>query len=435
MILLLYDALLLLATPVILAYYLLRLMRRRRGRQGIRERFGILSYSKLQKFRAKPVIWLHAVSVGETMAARPLIAALRSRFPDHQLLVSTTTETGQGVAQGVAGVDISLYFPFDYRFAVRRALSLVNPAVVIIVETELWPNFLAEARRQGVPVVLANGRISDRSFPRYLRFRWFFRSVLANFSTLCAQSDEDAQRLIAMGASAERVMVARNLKYDLPVSLTTADERRSLRQRHGLPLNTPLLVAASTHAGEEELVAELYGQLQGEFPLSLVLVPRHPERATAVAEMLRQHSLSVALLSQQHEGSGTLPVGQILLVDRVGLLMEFYAAADLAFVGGSLVPVGGHNLLEPASLGLPVLFGPHMSNFREISALILGANAGVQVADLQELLAVCRKLLSDPISAQEMGRRGAAILTANSGATQKHLVVIEQAMSVSHPPA
>ncbi|HEU0265955.1 MAG TPA: glycosyltransferase N-terminal domain-containing protein, partial [Geobacterales bacterium] len=169
MILVLYDTLLLLATPVILAYYLLRLMRRRRGRQGIRERFGILSHSKLQKLRAKPVIWLHAVSVGETMAARPLIAALRSRFPDHQLLISTTTETGQGVAQGVAGVGISLYFPFDYRFAVRRALSLVNPAVVVIVETELWPNFLAEARRQGVPVVLANGRISDRSFPRYLR--------------------------------------------------------------------------------------------------------------------------------------------------------------------------------------------------------------------------------------------------------------------------
>ncbi|HEU0265633.1 MAG TPA: 3-deoxy-D-manno-octulosonic acid transferase, partial [Geobacterales bacterium] len=366
---------------------------------------------------------------------RPLIAALRSRFPDHQLLVSTTTETGQGVAQGVAGVDISLYFPFDYRFAVRRALSLVNPAVVIIVETELWPNFLAEARRQGVPVVLANGRISDRSFPRYLRFRWFFRSVLANFSALCAQSDEDAQRLIAMGAPAERVMVARNLKYDLPVSLTTADERRSMRQRHGLPLDTPLLVAASTHAGEEELVAELYGQLQGEFPLSLVLVPRHPERATAVAEMLRQHSLQVTLLSQQHEGSGALPIGQILLVDRVGLLMEFYAAADLAFVGGSLVPVGGHNLLEPASLGLPVLFGPHMSNFREISALILGANAGVQVADLQELLAACRRLLRDPHSAQEMGRRGAAILSANSGATQKHLAVIEQAMSLAHPPA
>jgi 3-deoxy-D-manno-octulosonic-acid transferase len=277
----------------------------------------------------------------------------------------------------------------------------------------------------GIPVVLANGRISDRSFTRYLKLRWFFRRVLENFAALCMQSDADAERIIAMGAPEERVHVVRNLKYDIPAAPVGASEQAVLRQTYRLPPDMAVVTAGSTHDGEEEMVLAAYRTLLAEGrELVLVLVPRHPERAGAVAELLRREGMRFTLRSQLDKREAPFASGEVLLVDTIGELMKLYALAAVVFVGGSLVPTGGHNVLEPASLGVPVLFGPHMGNFREIAALILGCSGGVQVGSGAELTATLVTLLDDSPRRDAMGRSGARLLEENSGSTERHLAVI-----------
>ncbi|MBT0665554.1 3-deoxy-D-manno-octulosonic acid transferase [Geobacter pelophilus] len=420
---LLYNILLLLLLPVIIAWHLYRSVSRGRP-AALRERFGFVP-AILPPAASRP-IWVHAVSVGESVACRPLLKGIKARFTATPLLISNMTETGRQVASGFPEVDLALYFPFDYPFAVRRLLRAVKPSVIVIVETELWPNFLREARLAGIPVVIANGRISDRSFRGYLRAKAFFRPVLANVSRFCMQGEEDARRIIAIGAPADLVLVSRNLKFDITASPVTVGRKEELRDKFSVPGTATVFTAGSTHDGEEgQLIAAYLDLLAAEPKLFMVLVPRHPERAAAVAELLKRHGLSYRLRSELVADSQPLQPGELLLVDTVGELMQFYELSDIVFVGGSLVSKGGHNLLEPASLGVPVLFGPHMANFREIASLVKQYDAGHEVEDAHQLVTAIRQLLNDPVRRNTMGENGIRLLSDNGGATARHMAVIE----------
>lgn len=420
----LYNIVLWLATVFIIPYHFCRSARRHRP-AAFAERFGVIAPGDLAILGDKRPIWVHAVSVGETIAVKPLLKALKERFPERKIVISNVTETGRSVALSIAEADLCIYFPFDYLFAVRNLLVRIQPALILVVETEIWPNFLRAAREMGIPAVMVNGRISDRSFGRYLRLRWFFSRVLGDFDRFCMQTGEDARRIVAMGAPPDRVEVTRNLKYDLPVAFFSPTEKAEMRGHFRIPAGLLVLAAGSTHQGEEEAVIAAFRRLIAEGrELLMVLAPRHPERVPQVAALLRREGVQFTLRSQLAGRSEPFRSGEALLVDTVGELMRFYAMSDLVFVGGSLVPTGGHNILEPASLRVPVLFGPHMSNFREAAALVLEYGGGRQVRSGDELAAALATLLDDGEARRTMGENGARLMEENGGATLRHLEVI-----------
>lgn len=427
---LLYDLVLLASSVVLIPWYLLRKARYGTARRGLRERLGFFAPDRLAATEKRPVIWVHAVSVGETRAAIPLLKALRQAYPHACLLVSNTTETGNSVARSLAEVDLCLFFPFDLSLVVRRVLKRVNPSLVIFVDTELWPNFARQAGRRGIPLVLANGRISDRSFPRYRAIRPLLRPVLENFSAFCMQSEQDAERIKAMGAPPERVQIAGNLKFDLQAQLPSAGDVLSLKERFRIAPDTLVWVAGSTHAGEEEQVLDAYRSLVVEQrQVVLILVPRHPERCRQVGELLSQRGISYALRSHVHESMHPLGPGNVLLVDSIGEMLKFYAMSDLVFVGGSLVPVGGHNVLEGVLLKKPVLYGPHMHNFRDIAKLLKDAGAALEVANAQGLQNALVQLIDHPEQRRALGEAGYQLIARNVGATAQTLSVIETLLS------
>lgn len=412
--------------PVII-YHLYRSVSRGRP-PAFRERFGFIPAAELACIGNRPVIWLHAVSVGEAIAARPLLKALRAQYPGHAILVSNTTETGRGIATSFPEKDLCIYFPFDFLPAVRSTLKRIRPELIIIMETEIWPNFTREATRRGIPVILANGRISDRSFSRYLKFGWFFRHALQYFSCLCMQTETDRERIIAIGAPGERTLVSGNLKYDIPFHPVQDEEKATLRKRYAVHDSLKVITAASTHAGEEEYLLATYRELLTSFgDLFLVLVPRHPERADEVAAMLERMSMPYQRRTAMTTAEGGLfQSGQVLLVDTIGEMMALYALSDLAFIGGSLVPTGGHNLLEPASLGIPSIFGPNMTNFREIADLVLQYGAGIQVETAAALTDSCRALLTSAELRMVLGQNGLKLMRDTGGATERLLEVISR---------
>lgn len=424
---LLYDLVLLASAAVLIPYYLFRGWRRGKARRGIRERLGFYTAGQLAQVAGRKVLWVHAVSVGETRAAVPLLKRLKSLYPEHLLVLSNVTETGHQIARDLREVDLCLFFPFDLSWVVQRVLRQVRPDAVIIVETEIWPNFIQGAHENGIPVILVNGRISDRSFPRYRLARRLIAPILDQFSAFCMQTELDAERIVAMGARPERVSVTGNLKFDMQVHPVDSVERERLRGAFHLPPEAVIWVAGSTHAGEEEIVTAVYRDLvaSGE-SLFLILVPRHPERCRPVREMLAGQRLDVGLRSALKERQSPFSPGEILLVDTLGEMLTFYALADLVFVGGSLVPVGGHNVLEASLMEKPVVFGSYMHNFKEISSLLLNEGAGLVVHDRLELMGAVRQLLGDAARRTAMGRAGAGLLERNAGATDKTVAVIDR---------
>ena len=385
------------------------------------ERFGIVRKSDLAKIAGRPAIWLHAVSVGEVIAARPLLKALRSGYPNHAIVVSNTTETGKATATGFAEVDLCLYFPFDFLFSVRSILHAVKPRVIIIMETEIWPNFCREAAHRHIPLLLANGRISDRSFKRYLSFSWFFRPTLRCFSSVCMQSEVGSQRIIAIGARPETVRVTGNLKNDIPSHQVSESERGQLRTRYSIPEDCCVVTAGSTREGEDQYLISTFKELSAQIRnLFLVLVPRHPERTAEIAALLETAGVRYQKRTTLTAES-SLQSGGVLLVDTVGEMMNLYALADVAFVGGSMVPIGGHNLLEPASVGVPCIFGTHMANFREIEALVLQYGAGIQIHSPEELTDSCRALITSAELRRILGQNGLKMMRDNGGATERHM--------------
>jgi 3-deoxy-D-manno-octulosonic-acid transferase len=388
------------------------------------ERFGFVPQRKLAIIAGRPVIWLHAVSVGEVIAARPLLKALRSQYPGYAIVVTNMTETGKSTAASFSEVDLCLYFPFDFLASVRAILRSVKPRIIIIMETEIWPNFSREAARKKIPLLLANGRISDRSFKRYLKFRWFFRPALHCFSAICMQSEVGRERIAAIGAPPESIRVCGNLKNDIPTGQVSEEERRRLRTCYSIPLEACVMTAGSTRDGEDQYLISAYKELSVKLDnLFLVLVPRHPERTREIASLLENAGLRYqrrTSLSDDH----LLQSGEVLLVDAVGEMMSLYALSDIAFVGGSLVPLGGHNLLEPAAVGVPTVFGPHMANFREIEALVLQYGAGIQIQKSEELTATFQALIASAELRRVLGQNGLKLLRDNGGATQRHMEVI-----------
>ncbi len=414
---LLYTLLTYCAAPLAFIVVLWRGFRDRAYWQGLGERFG---YGHTC---AAPSIWLHAVSLGEMTAAAPLVRVLRARHPHSPLVLTTATPTGRARALNLFGDMVDVRFlPYDMPRSVARFLDRVQPRLAIIMETELWPNLFGECESRGVPLMLASARLSAKSVARYRRFGSLFRGIFSASSLIAAQTREDAARFIAIGAQDARTRVIGNIKFDLESSAEDLFEGASLRSSLGD--SRPIWIAGSTHAGEEEQVLAAHQELRaGQVNALLLLVPRHPQRFPAVTTLLNRQGWRFTRWS-----SGVMPdrSTQVVLVDTVGELASLYAAADVAFVGGSLVGgVGGHNLLEPASFGLPVLTGPSYYNSRDIARLLLIQGAALQVGNARELAAALAQLLGDPALRQRMGAIGRHVVESNRGSVARLLELIE----------
>ena len=367
--------------------------------------------------------WIHAVSVGEAITAAPLVGELRRFYPELPLVMTTVTDTGASVVRArYAGQVTHRFFPFDVPGAVRRVVRSIDPAFLICIETELWPNVLRHLASRQIPVMIANGRISDRSYPRYRLVRRWLGRVLDGVRVFAMQSDEDARRVIALGARPERVFITGNLKGDaLPDTPGSVDLWRHLL---GLGLHQPVWVAGSTHHGEEEIVLDAHRTAARQRPdLRLVLAPRHPERVPDVLRLTSARGLSAV---RRTELPRARSAGAVVVLDTVGELAQLYAIADVVFVGGSLVPAGGHNMLEPALRQKPVLFGPHTENFREAAGLLLTAGGARRVEDAASLARDVVDLLDHGDVRARMGLAAWAAVAERHGAVKETLDLVSR---------
>jgi 3-deoxy-D-manno-octulosonic-acid transferase len=390
-----------------------------RGRLG--QRLGFVARSP-----RSGIVWLHAVSVGEVQAAAGLVQGLRRRRPDLPIVITTVTPTGAQRARALFGDTVQhCYLPYDLPGAVRRFLDRVAPQVAIILETEIWPTLYAELGRRGIPLVLGSARLSVRSVDRYRRMASLFRDTLSHGIVIGAQTAADADRFRSIGAPPERVQVTGNVKYDLEIPQPQVDAGRDLRRRWGV--ERPVWIAGSTHEGEEEAALVAHARLRDHHANALlVLVPRHPQRFEAVRALLRKREVRFA-----QRGAGELPAAEhsVFLVDTLGELQMFYAGADVAFVGGSLVPIGGHSLLEPAVLGLPMLSGPHTHNAQDIATLLEQSGALRIVRSRDALGRDLQTWIDEPAVARAAGEKGRLAVAANRGAVDRLLAMIEPLLS------
>jgi 3-deoxy-D-manno-octulosonic-acid transferase len=435
------------AALLLLPYWLIKGLRQKKYLSNLRERLG-LSLSSLGNLPAdRPgAIWIHAVSVGELLSSIALAKRLKEAYPNRPLVVSTTTITGQSLArERMSFADAVFYFPLDWSFCVRRVLRAVRPSLIVVLETEIWPNFLRETRRQDIPVLFVSGRISDRSFVRYQQYlakfgfflRPFLQSALGNASAFLMQSEKDAERIRALGAPAERVSVSGNLKYDmeLPAATPLSSWLEAEARRQG---RSPIVVAGSVVATEEPLALIAFGVVQGEHPNALlVLAPRKPERFEAAAEFIhesRRKFMRRSQLALPGHAQGTVAASNgsiprdvtVILLDTIGELASLYRLADGAFVGGSLVPSGGHNILEPAAFGKIPVFGPSMENFAEIASRFVAAGAAIQVESPEDAGVAWIELLRNPERRRKMGENAKHLVDSSRGATDRALAEISK---------
>jgi 3-deoxy-D-manno-octulosonic-acid transferase len=418
----LYSLVIRLALPVSLYYLIWRGLRQREYFDRWSERFAL--------YRIPPLddcLWLHAVSVGEVNAAIPLVNALRARHPGRTLLVTTTTPTGSARVRALWGDTVRhCYLPYDLPGAVRNFLDQARPAIALVMETEIWPNLFAELQRRGIPAIIANARLSERSLRAYRPIAPLVRLTMATIDHVAAQSEADAARYRKLGAPAERVHCTGNLKYDLPLPEGLPQQAQAWRERWG---QRPVWIAASTHPDEEAAVLQAHRAVLARFPDALLLwAPRHPERFSAVAAACARAGLRTA--TRRGEG---LPAAdsEAFVIDTLGELLAFYAAADVAFVGGSLQEVGGHNLLEPAALGVPALVGPHTFNFQEATELLLATGAVQRIGNALELGEKLCELLAQPEERARRGLAGRLRIGAERGALARTLELVESCLDYS----
>ena len=403
-----------------LPYWLLMMATNGKYREGLSERLGWVP-DRLREGDSRKTIWVHAVSVGEVLAASRLVNELSACAPQYRVLLSTTTQTGQRLARERTGPNHTFYFPLDFPWIVRRYLRTLDTVLLVLVETEFWPNLLTTCRRSSIPVAVVNGRISDRSLPRYLRLRTIWKQILAGVSVVMAQSEEDAKRLKAIGAPTGRVSFAGNLKFDVrsaePAGITTM-----LREK--LAPGTRVLVCGSTLDGEEEILLEAFQQLMKTFPdCVMILAPRHPERFARVAGLLKNRKERFVRRSNWMKRPAKIKPGTVILLDSIGELASVYALASVAFVGGSLVPGGGHNPLEPAQFAVPVVMGTHYANFRAIIDTLLQAEA-LKLATKETLVPMLENLLTDVDAANALGVRALEVFHHQSGATGRAVTAL-----------
>jgi 3-deoxy-D-manno-octulosonic-acid transferase len=433
MILFFYNLALLAALTVGAPWWLWKMATTHKYREGLAERLGRVPESLAAiggPEHKQPVIWIHAVSVGEVLAASRLVGELDRAFPGFHLLVSTTTRTGQDLARQRFGANRVFYCPLDLPWAVRAWLNALQPRMLVLAETEFWPNLLAGCFRRRIPVVVVNARISDRSWPRYKLLRELWRPVLSRISRVLAQTEADAERLKTIGCRPQRVSVAGNLKFDV----RAAGEAGATRLLKALATGLRLVVAGSTLDGEEAALLESWPRLLVADPrLALVIAPRHPERFAAVAALLQQSGIPWIKRSdwqsQPSPAIEPLNPGQIVLLDTIGELASVYSLAAVAFVGGSLVPAGGHNPLEPAQFGVPIVMGPHYQNFRAITEDLL-AHQALRIAAKEDLTATLIELLQNSAAAEAMGGRARQVFGQQAGATVRCVEAIRELLPV-----
>ncbi len=424
---LLYSLVLTIAFVLMLPLFVLR---REKYVSGFRQRLG--NYPEFPA-DGRSVIWLHCVSVGETNAARPLVDRLIANFPSHRLIVSTTTKTGQELARNIFADKAAavIYFPFDWKFSVRRALQTFNPSVVLLMETEIWPRFIREAKLAGSKIAIVNGRLSERSTHRYLLARSFITRTLGDVDLALMQGESDARAIRGLGMEPAKIAVTGNIKFDLVIDPAESAVSEHIRERFGFDGSRPLIIAASTHSPEEKLILNAFAQISGQAAKKprLMIVPRHPERFDAVAELAAENGFlaarrSASLMSDDRNSD-------VIILDSIGELRAVYQLADVVFVGGSLIPHGGQSVLEPAAAGKAVVTGPHTSNFRAVIDKLLAENAIIQIArqnsDAEyaaELSSIFERLLSDRSERESLGRNAAAVIEANRGSSDRTIAAL-----------
>ena len=415
---LLYFIALIVGFPVILY----RMITRGKYRHGLLERLGFIA----RRRGDRPCLWVHGVSMGEVLASRTLVAAFRKQHADWDVVISTTTDTGRAAAAKHFTDCMTFRYPIDFSFAVSRSLSRIRPSAVVLMELEIWPNFTRACRKRGIPVVIANGRLSERSYRRTRLCRFLLAPSYRRIARIGAQTENYAERFIDAGAGAEGVSVTGSMKYD--ADLPDPGDVAPLRRQLDLAETDRLLVAGSTFAGEDDIVLDVYTRLKQDVAgLRLAIVPRHPERSDAVAALIREKGCDVL---RRSERSATPSPDAVILGDTLGELVGFYALASVVFVGKSLVrPGGGQNIIEPAALGKPVLFGPHVDNFRETRDRLIEAEAAIEVADVDSLASAVKQLLTEKRLAADMGERARHVVLAARGATGRTLRLIEETLA------
>jgi 3-deoxy-D-manno-octulosonic-acid transferase len=429
----LYTLLSGLALLVASPYLLYQALRHRKYVRTLRQRLGYLPLSV--NVDRESSIWIHAVSVGETLTTRALVSDLKARYPKLKVFVSTTTDTGNDVARKLADVDGVFAFPLDFSFAVRRTLDIVRPRLFVMMETEIWPTLLRHCHERGVATMLVNGRVSSRSYRRYQMARPFFRRILAHIDRFCMQSDEAARRIIDIGADRARVSVTGSLKFDSldwpGVGPHGQSRDRVLRLFRGLE-QRPVIIAASTLRGEDQSALDAFRRVQAHWPEALLIIaPRHPERFDEVTRLAVDEGFRVARRSELVVDA--TPSADVVILDSIGELARLYQLATAVFVGGSLVDAGGHNILEPAMFGKPIVFGPHMSNFAEIADEFLRHKAALQIYSTPELGDTLVSLVGDSVRRASLGAAARALVESNRGAKARTLTVVEDLLPARSP--
>jgi len=426
-----YNVALLAALAASLPWWLWRMATTHKYREGLRARMGRVPKNLVPASVSadeRSLIWLHAVSVGEVLAVTRLVKTLDAEFPGHAVAVSTTTRTGQALARERFGSNRVFYCPVDLRWAVRAYLNALKPRMLILAETEFWPNLLNGCFRRQVPVVVVNARVSDRSWPRYQMLRRLWRPILGKLSCVLAQSEKDAERLREIGCLPERVSVAGNLKFDV----RAAQESEAARILKAGARGLRFVVAGSTLDGEEQALLDAWPKLlAGDTQLAMILAPRHPERFAAVASLLEKSSCaSVKRSDWSTKRPESIKAGTIVLLDTIGELASIYSLASIAFVGGSLIPAGGHNPLEPAQFGVPIVMGPHYANFAAITDSLRSHDA-LRIATKEELADVLVELLRNRAAAGAMGARAREVFEKQAGATDRCVEAIRELLTAN----
>lgn len=421
-----YNLVLNILSPMLILYYLLRVVITKKEIGGFKQRLGFFSLEEKKVLRDGTWIWIHAVSVGEVVAASPMIKEIKNLNLPYKILLSTVTDTGQVMAKKIVlEADYIIYFPLDLSFIVKKVVRLISPCVVVLVETELWPNFLHYAKKSGAKILMLNGRLSEKSFKGYYRFRKILKPVLNNLDLLGMQSDVDAHRIISIGADPHRVRIVGNTKLDVNF-LVLPEEQKNKIKNDFLVDNSLFLAAGSTHKGEEEIIISVYNKLLTKFSnLRLILAPRHLNRIKEIEALIIEKGFSYLKRS-----NATPPFSaQVILLDTIGDLAILYSISDIVFVGGSLVNKGGHNILEPISAGKVVLHGPYMNNFKEIVKLFKSTGAVIEVENEEAIYDKISHLLPDKDTREKLGKLAQGVIEKNKGSSQVCALLVKDLIS------
>jgi 3-deoxy-D-manno-octulosonic-acid transferase len=425
---LLYNILLFIAAVLALPYYAIKMTLTGKYRKSMGPKFGLVSPSIFAEMKGSPRIWIHAVSVGEVTAAEPIAASLRKHFPKACIVLSTSTETGQDMARRiVSGATSFIYYPLDIPFVVKKVITKVKPDIFILTETELWPNFIRACKDQGAKIIMVNGRISPHSYQRYALTRFFWKDVVELIDDMGVISAIDAERLKAIGTAPSKVHVMGNAKYDGLAAKASSAVREEMEKRLNLTRTDRVFVAGSTHDGEEKTVLDVYRRLLERYPdFKLIIIPRHPERGHAVLSLVKEAGFEDYITMTEIEGGRHRTGERIIVIDVIGELFKVYALASVVFCGGSLVPKGGQNILEPAAWGKVIFYGPSMEDFRDEKELLEKAGAGITVKSGDELFAGILTLMSDPDALVRKGEEGRRVVVSNMGAADRYAEMVRE---------